>query len=562
MNSASANLEGLIRGLRPCQIAVIGDVMLDHYVQGRADRLSPEAPIPILDVAEEYRMPGGAANVAMKALSLGAQVRLVGLVGVDPAMEELRGLLAGQPHLSTDLIADPGRATTVKTRFIAQNQQLLRVDRERRAAPTGTVGAQLARAARQAAAAADAVILEDYGKGVLGPEVIAAALEGAAGNRVPVVVDPSGHDYRRFAGTTVLTPNLKEAALAAECPIIDLASLEVAAARLVEQTVAAVAITRDADGISLFRRERPDGPIVHTHVPTVPVAVYDVTGAGDAVAACLAVALVSGTDLIDACALANLAGRAVVRQFGVGTISITHLLTEARSEAADGMSKVADLAAARQRTREVQRAGGKVVFTNGCFDILHSGHARLLQFARSLGGLLVLGLNTDASVRRFKGADRPIVPQDQRAYLLSLFPFIDLIVLYNEDTPMHLIEAIRPDVLVKGGDYTPEAIVGRDFVESYGGRVVIFPRLEGLSTTEIVRRIRRPTSDPDTDPSSYDYNSVAEPFGHPDSISRVIPRRGSDRLNKTAEESCCNHSRNPTEDRSLDSRARFSREIA
>jgi D-beta-D-heptose 7-phosphate kinase/D-beta-D-heptose 1-phosphate adenosyltransferase len=517
MSAASASLEKLIRGLRSCRIAVIGDVMLDRYVQGCTDRLSPEAPIPILDVAEEYQMPGGAANVAMKALGLGAQVRLVGLIGVDPAAEELRSLLAGQPHLGTDLIADPDRATTVKTRFIAHNQQLLRVDRECRAAPTGTVCAQLARAARQAAAEADAVILEDYGKGVLGPEVIAAALEGASGNRVPVVVDPSGRDYRRFAGTTVLTPNLKEATLAAGCPITGPASLEAVAARLVEQTGAAVAMTRDADGISLFRRERADGPVVHTHVPTVPVAVYDVTGAGDAVAACLAIALVSGTDLADACALANLAGRAVVRQFGVGTISIAHLLAEARGEAADAMAKVAELAAARQRAREVQRAGGKVVFTNGCFDILHSGHARLLQFARSQGGLLVLGLNTDASIRRFKGPERPIVPQDQRAYLLSLFPFVDLIVLFDEDTPMQLIKAIRPDVLIKGGDYTPEQVVGRDFVESYGGNVAIVPRLNKLSTTEIVRKIRQPiTSESDSVPSRNGYESVVEPVGLPD----------------------------------------------
>jgi D-beta-D-heptose 7-phosphate kinase/D-beta-D-heptose 1-phosphate adenosyltransferase len=175
----------------------------------------------------------------------------------------------------------------------------------------------------------------------------------------------------------------------------------------------------------------------------------------------------------------------------VGTITIGHLLAEARSEAADGMAKIADLAAAQRRAREIQNAGGKVVFTNGCFDILHHGHTALLQFARSQGGFLILGLNTDASVRRFKGPDRPIVPEDQRAYLLSLFPFVDLIVLFDEDTPMNLIETIRPDVLVKGGDYTPESTVGRDFVESYGGRVAIFPRLDGLSTTAMLHKIRQ-----------------------------------------------------------------------
>jgi D-beta-D-heptose 7-phosphate kinase/D-beta-D-heptose 1-phosphate adenosyltransferase len=491
MNTTRTNIEGLIRRLRSCRIAVIGDVMLDQYVKGDADRLSPEAPIQVLDVIDEYQMPGGAANVAMKALGLGARVRLVGLVGTDSAATDLRALLTAQVDLSDGLVTDPSRTTTVKTRFIAHNQQLLRVDRERRTTPVGAVGDQLARIANEAAAEADIVLLEDYGKGVLCPEVLAAALEGAARRGAPVVVDPSGRDYRRYAGVTVLTPNLRETALAAGRPITDLASLEAAATRLVEETGAALAVTREADGISLFRRERPDERITHTHVPTVPVAVYDVTGAGDAVAACLAVALASSIDLVDACALANLAGRTVVRQFGVGTISIAQLLAEARSESADSMAKVADVASAQRRARDVQRAGGKVVFTNGCFDILHSGHAQLLQFARGQGDFLILGLNSDASVRRFKGLDRPIVPEDQRAYMLSLFPFINVIVLFDEDTPMDLIEAIRPDVLVKGGDYTPETIVGRDLVESYGGRVAIFSRLEGLSTSEMVRKIRQ-----------------------------------------------------------------------
>ncbi len=220
------------------------------------------------------------------------------------------------------------------------------------------------------------------------------------------------------------------------------------------------------------------------------MAVFDVTGAGDAVVAMVAVALASDTELADACALANLAGRAVVRQFGVGTISPAHLLAEAASGSGDRMVKVADLASARQRAFQVKQAGGKVVFTNGCFDILHYGHAYLLQYSRSQGDFLILGLNTDSSVRRFKGPSRPYVTEDQRAYMLSLYPFVDMIVLFDEDTPLNLIDAIRPDVLVKGGDYSPETVVGREVVESYGGKVMICPRLEGLSTTDIVRKIQ------------------------------------------------------------------------
>ena len=302
MSVVSTKLEGLIRGLRPCQVAVIGDVMLDHYVRGNADRLSPEAPIQVLDVTDESHMPGGAANVAMKVVGLEAKVRMVGLVGPDRAGEQLRALLVSHPDVSDSLIVDPGRSTTLKTRFIAHNQQLLRVDRERRVKPTGDVITRLAEAAREAAADADAVILEDYGKGVLCPEVIAAAIEGARARGAPVIVDPTGRDYRRYAGATVLTPNLKEAAVAAERPITDLSSLEGAASLLVEQTDAALAVTREADGISLFRRQRPGQPVEHTHVPTVPVAVFDVTGAGDAVAASLAIALACGTEMVNACA--------------------------------------------------------------------------------------------------------------------------------------------------------------------------------------------------------------------------------------------------------------------
>ncbi len=488
----ATRLEELVHGLRPVRVAVIGDVMLDRYVKGRADRLSPEAPIQVLDVTDEYQMPGGAANVAMKAVGLEARVTLVGLLGDDPAAAELRTLLTDHPDLSDALVGDAARSTTVKTRFIAHNQQLLRVDRERRVPPGPEVVQRLAAAARQAAAEADAVILEDYGKGVLGPEVIAAAIAGAKESGAPVVVDPNGRDYGRYAGVTVLTPNVKEAEVAAERPIKDLAGLEAAAAILVAQTGSALAITRDAEGISLFRPDPAGGPPSHVHIPTVPVAVYDVTGAGDAVAAALAIALAGRVELAEACAVANLAGRAVVRQFGVGTLSPAHLLAEARGEAGPSAAKLVDLAYARRRAAEVRQSGGKVVFTNGCFDILHYGHAHLLQFARSQGDFLVLGLNTDASVSRFKGPERPLVPEVQRASMLALYPFVDLIVLFDEDTPLHLIEALQPDVLVKGGDYTPETVVGRELVEVHGGRVAICPRLEGLSTTNIVRKMKDP----------------------------------------------------------------------
>jgi D-beta-D-heptose 7-phosphate kinase / D-beta-D-heptose 1-phosphate adenosyltransferase len=493
MSMANPTLVSLVKALRPCSVAVVGDVMLDRYVRGQVNRLSPEAPIQVLEVADEYKMPGGAANVAMKVVGLGSHVHLVGLVGDDGPAGELRALLTEHERVADGLIADPERSTTVKTRFIAHNQQLLRVDHEKRAAAKGETAQRLATAAYEAAASADAVILEDYGKGVLSRGVIEAVIAGAKTRGAPVIVDPNGRDYRRYAGATVLTPNLRETEIAAEMTIVTDADLEAAATALVEQTAgAALAVTRESKGISLFRKI--DGQLVHTHVPTIPVAVYDVTGAGDAVAASLAIALASGIEIEEACALANLAGRAVVRQFGVGTISIGHLIAEA-SQSVEQTGKVMDLVRAQEKVRELRRGGGKVVFTNGCFDVLHQGHAYLLQFARARGDFLILALNTDDSVRRQKGPGRPVVSEDNRAYMLSLYPFVDIVILFDEDTPLALIEALKPDILVKGGDYTPDTVVGRELVESYGGHVVICPRIDGLSTTDLVKKIRERRDD-------------------------------------------------------------------
>ncbi len=483
-----SGLEILIRSMPTRRVAVIGDVMLDRYVAGEAHRLSPEAPIPVLDVKDERMIPGGAANVALKVIGLDSSCRLIGLVGADDDATTLRWLITESSRIDDGLVSDPSRSTTVKTRLVAHRQQLLRVDREQRIAPVGAILEHLCQSAFEAAANADAVILEDYGKGVLTPEVISAAIAGARQSGATVVVDPNGRNYRKYAGATILTPNLRETEVAAETVIVDDESLKQAGHRLVAQTGAMLAVTREASGISLFQPE-PTGSISHELIPTLPVDVFDVTGAGDAVAASLAIALSSGISPSESCAIANLAGRAIVQQHGVGTISIEMLLDEA-FEIGGRPRKAVDLDRAVERAEQVRQAGGKVVFTNGCFDLLHYGHAFLLQFARARGDLLILGLNTDDSVRRQKGPDRPVVSEQQRSYMLSLYSFVDLLVLFDDDTPLRLIEAIRPDVLVKGGDYTPETVVGREIVESAGGQVVICPRLQGFSTTELVRKIQ------------------------------------------------------------------------
>lgn len=474
--------------LRPCQVVVVGDIILDRYIRGRVERLSPEAPIQVLDVDDEVSLLGGAANVASKVTELGSRVHLIGAVGDDGPGREIRALLRKCPQVIEGLITLPSRPTTVKTRLVAHNQQLLRVDHEQRGPLPNAYRDLLAEMAFEASSKADVVILEDYGKGVLSREVIRAAIEGASKRSNPVIVDPNGHDFRKYAGATILTPNLRETEIATGKSIKDDSDLQAAAEILLDQTgSSAIVVTRDSRGISLFRHE--DQRVTLTQIPTVPVAVYDVTGAGDAVVAGIAVALASGMELDAACDIANLAGRSVVRQLGVGTVSIRRLLDEITecTQPAE-QTKIVDEAEAVEQTADIRRGGGKVVFTNGCFDILHFGHTHLLQFARAQGDFLVVGLNSDDSIRRLKGLHRPLIEGGQRARMLSLFPFVDLVVEFDEDTPIKLLDALRPDILVKGGDYSPETVIGRELIESYNGRVVICPRLEGLSTTGIIEK--------------------------------------------------------------------------
>ncbi len=479
------DLAELVSRLRPAKVAVIGDVMLDRWVSGRVARVSPEAPIPVLEIHQERSMAGGAANVAAKTAGLGATVILVGVVGEDAEGRELARMARGAGIDTRGLVTDPRRPTTVKTRLIARHQQMLRTDREDRSPLHRATASAVGQAAREAVMDADAVIVEDYGKGTLTPGVLRAVFEAAAGNGAPVVVDPCCGDFRRYAGATVITPNLAEAAAGAAVRIEDEDGLEDAMRRLVETTNAAVAVTRDARGISLLR----PGSETIEQVPTAAVDVFDVTGAGDAVAAAMALSLAAGLDLAEACAVANVAGRSVVQQFGVGELDMARLRREARTVAGPDR-KFVDRTTAAARTAEVRSEGGTVVFTNGCFDILHYGHAQLLQEARAQGDFLVVGLNTDASVRRLKGPGRPLVPEEQRASMLALYPFVDLVVLFDEDTPLELVLALKPDVIVKGGDYRPEEIVGGPEVVSWGGRVHIVPLIGELSTSRIVGRMQ------------------------------------------------------------------------
>lgn len=493
-----SDLSELIRDLGRPILVVVGDVMLDRYVFGSVSRISPEAPIPVLHASRTELRPGGAASVAAMVVGLEARVRLVGAVGDDRAADALGELLYSIAVERGGLVRLEGRLTTVKTRMVAggathrNKQQLVRVDEEDTSPLDAADVARLIAAFEERLPGAGCVIVSDYAKGVISPELVAAVIARCRAAGVPVVVDPKGSDYTRYRGCTLLTPNRGETLAATGISPRDRASFEAAGRRLLEiaQCDAAL-VTLDKDGMALVE---PDRPL--DFVPTTPREVFDVTGAGDMVAATLGVALADGRPLADAVRLANLAAGVEVEKIGVMPVSRTEMREAlARSQALP--AGILSLDELLESLTPLRTAGARVVFTNGCFDVLHAGHARYLGAARRLGDVLIVGLNSDASVRRLKGPDRPVNPQEDRAELLASLAAVDYVVLFDEDDPSRLIEAIVPDVLVKGADWREKGVIGRDVVEAAGGQVVLIDLLEGRSTTNIVRRIRAQDSGPE-----------------------------------------------------------------
>jgi D-beta-D-heptose 7-phosphate kinase / D-beta-D-heptose 1-phosphate adenosyltransferase len=464
-------------------VLVVGDVMLDRHVHGLVRRISPEAPVPVVSLAGEVHTPGGAGNVAATLAGLGARVTLAGLVGADPEGAQLRDTLRAKRVERLALHEGPGLATISKTRILSDSQQqLLRLDRDGDrvafvAASSGLLELTMPLIDEQAA-----VVLADYDKGVVTPAVARAVIDRCRRRGIPCVVDPKKHDFAIYARATIVTPNLLEAERAAGQP---LPGDEEVAAAATEMRVAlgldAMLITRSSEGMTL---STPDGT---THIPAQIRDVADVTGAGDTVVAVLAACLGSGWPLLEASRLANVAAGIAVSHPGTYVVHADEL-----DMAWKGLShKILNAESARRRLGDARRRGRKVVFTNGCFDILHTGHLASLEGSKRLGDLLVVGLNSDTSVRGLKGDSRPVIDQDNRASLLAGLACVDVVVIFDEPTPEDLIRYLDPDVLVKGGDYTIDQIAGADFVLSRGGQVLSIPLVPGLSTTAILERTGR-----------------------------------------------------------------------
>jgi len=475
-----------VERLQAVSVLCVGDVMLDRFVYGSVDRISPEAPIPVLRIERETAMLGGAGNVVRNLVALGAAPTFVAVVGDDPAGAEIERLVAAHASLESGLLVEPGRQTTIKTRFFASNQQLLRGDRETRAPVGATERARLLDEATRRLERAGVVVLSDYGKGVLTPGVVSALIARAAAAGKPVVVDPKGADYSIYAGASVVTPNRKELHEATGLPVESDEEVVIAARRLIEGSgIAAVLVTRSQDGMTLV-----EGTGAVHHLPAEAREVFDVSGAGDTVVATLAAALASGAGLLDAARLANVAAGIVVAKVGTAVAYADELVTALHhDDLTAGDVKIVPSAVAADRVARWRAKGLKVGFTNGCFDLLHPGHVAILNQARAACDRLVVGLNSDASVRRLKGPTRPVQSEAARATVLSSLAPVDLVVIFGEDTPLTLIEALRPDVLVKGADYTVATVVGAEQVQSWGGRVVLAELIEGQSTTNTIRRM-------------------------------------------------------------------------
>ena len=467
------------------RILCVGDVMLDRFVVGSVDRISPEAPIPVLKVTREDTMPGGAGNVAANIASLGGQAHLFGVVGDDSAGRVLKDKLDEARGIENALVSDAARPTTIKTRYAAEGQQLLRADHEDTRAVTAGTEAALRGGIAMAIAAADAVIVSDYGKGAVTESVLAEIMEKAAEARTPIIVDPYGGDYGRYRGASVISPNRAELETATGMPCEEDEEVERAARKVIESNgVAAVLVMRSARGMSLITAE------LAYHLPVRAREVFDVSGAGDTVVAAYALAGAAGAAPLEAAHLANAAAGIVVAKVGTAVVRADDLRSALHSaDILASEAKIRPLDAALEAIQRWRARGKRIGFTNGCFDLIHPGHLSLLTQAKTGCDRLVVGLNSDESARRLKGEGRPIQQENSRALVLASLEAVDLVVIFAEDTPRALIEAARPDLLVKGADYTMDQVVGADLVRSYGGKVLLAELLPGHSTTETIARL-------------------------------------------------------------------------
>jgi len=467
------------------KIAVIGDLMLDQYLWGRVSRISPEAPVPVVRVERKTCSLGGAGNVAHNLVALGCQTYLIGVVGIDTEADIVRSEMLRLNIPIDNLVVDPNRPTTIKTRVISNSQQLIRLDNESTEAISHKIEQDLLELSISKLESVDLVILSDYSKGVLTDHFLQTFIPIAKQKQVPVLVDPKRIDYTAYSGATAITPNRAEAELALKRSLVSDRDFEVAGQEFQQKySLEAVLMTRSEKGMILFSQGRA------YHFPTQAREVFDISGAGDAVIAILAASLSSGLSWLEAVELSNLGAGVAVQKVGTAPVYKEELLQAIEQEGISKTnSKILQLPDLIRQLAAWRAQGKKIVFTNGCFDLLHVGHVVYLEKSRALGDVLIVGLNGDNSVKRLKGPERPLVSEGDRARVLASLSSVDSVTLFEQDTPIDLITAIKPDILVKGADYREEEVVGSSFVQSYQGQVALIPLVDDRSTTKIVNKI-------------------------------------------------------------------------
>jgi len=477
-----------VESFRGARVVCVGDVMLDRFVYGDVERVSPEAPIPVLHVRRETTVLGGAGNVLRNLLAYGAEVRFFSVVGNDAAGNELRELVHASGSANDGVVIEEGRRTTIKNRFVAASQQLLRADHETLISLGDLARGKLLGGIEEALQAADVLLLSDYGKGLLVGDMAKRILDLAKKAKVPVVIDPKGFDYDRYRGATLLTPNLRELHEATLLPVATDEEIVAAAEKLLKAVgVNAILVTRSAAGMTLVTKGKEA-----LHLSARAREVFDVSGAGDTVLATLATALAGGASISDAAYLANVAAGIVVGKVGTAVVHPDDLVAGLHErDLLESADACVSLEQANDAVARWRRQGFRIGFTNGCFDLLHPGHVALLRQAKAACDRLIIGLNSDASVARLKGPERPVQAEMARATVLASIADVDIVVIFTEDTPVRLLKALRPDVLVKGADYREDEVVGGDFVKSYGGQILLAEIVPGQSTSATITRIAK-----------------------------------------------------------------------
>lgn len=470
------------------RLTILGDLLLDKYVFGSVSRISPEAPVPVLLKTHQTIVPGGAANVAVNAAALGCKVNLIGVVGDDKQGDVLRHTLSKWPGIDLGgLVAEAGWSTICKTRVLSGQQQIVRIDEENIVTFSPATNERLIIATKAALENTDVLICSDYAKGVLSDSVLRAVIDHARSLNIPVIVDPKRKNFAAYRGASLITPNRAEMAIATGLPLRNNSEIEKAAQVASDQFGGDVLVTRSEEGMTLWQR---NGHILHETARKSEV--YDVSGAGDTVLATVAGVLSAGQDIDTAVVIATVAASIAVSKLGTAAVSNAELSQELMGDInSNGM--VSSLAHAQRVMQKWRQHGASIVFTNGCFDLVHPGHIALLHAAAQKGDKLVVGLNSDASVRRLKGETRPVQNEQARATVIGALRDVDMIVIFDEDTPLELIKALKPDILVKGADYTEDAVVGGDVVKAAGGRVELVTLVDGCSTSNLVKKMIRST---------------------------------------------------------------------